>query len=36
MALNFYNGQYVFRDRVHNYDYGPLGFVIWERMAVEG
>ena len=36
VALNFYNGQYVFRDRVHNYDYGPLGFVIWERMAVEG
>ena len=36
VALNFYAGQYVFRDRVHNYDYGPLGFVIWERMAVEG
>lgn len=36
VALNFYAGNQVFRDRVHNYDYGPLGFVIWERMAVEG
>lgn len=36
IPLNFYAGQYVYRDRVHNYDYGPLGFVIWERMAVEG
>lgn len=36
IPLNFYAGQYVFRDRVLNYDYGPLGFAIWERMAVEG
>ena len=35
VALNFYAGNQVFRDRVHNYDYGPLGFVIWERMAVD-
>jgi ABC-type transport system substrate-binding protein len=35
VALNFYAGNQVFRDRVLNYDYGPLGFVIWERMAVE-
>ena len=36
VALNFYAGGQVFRDRVENYDYGPLGFVIWERMAVAG